>query len=1000
MERVFGLPVGGLTVGLVILMATAGALIGVVAIRHRVFFRMGVRNIWRRPARSVLIVVGLMLGTAIICSALITGDSMGRTVRSAVLETLGPTDEHVVLAGSRAHDDIVEGTPGVVAYFDQSAAGAVESALQGSALVDGVAPAVIETLAVQDRTSGQNEPQVTLFGADRAWEATSPMRASDGARVSLDELRANEVYLDDDAADELRARAGDQLVMLAGGRTVSVSVRAIVDVGGVGTAGPAVLMPLGRAQALLGHPGQVSHVLVSNTGGIEDGARLSDQVLSRLEEPLSGLGLEVEPVKQDGLDIADAEGNAFMTLFTTFGSFSMAAGILLIFLVFVMLAAERRGEMGMARAVGTQRGHLVETFVFEGAAYDVAAAAVGAFLGVGLAYLMVTVTAQAFETSAFEISFGVRPRSLLVAYGIGMLLTLGVVTISAWRVSRLNIVSAIRDLPEAKAPERKRRRWAKVGLGLGIGTLMAFGGVSGNQATPFMLGVSIVIASLVPVGAALNINKRVSYTVAGVALVVWWLLPFEVVTALVGDLSMDFSIWVTGGLAIVVGATWALMYNADALLGAGMRVFGRIRSLTPVLKMSMAYPLRSRFRTAVTLAMFTLVVFTLVTGSVIPGSFNAAVDDPETVGGGFDVRAVTATSAAGGDMQAALTKAPGVRAADFDAVASESVVPVELRQEGVVPAGAYEDYLVRGLDDRFLEHTTFSFAAMARGYDTAEQVWHAVARQPGLAVVDSIVAPRRQNWNGGAVLPDFKLQGFFMEDGVFDPVTVSLRDPQTGAVVPLTIIGVLSDATLYQFVGGVSVSQRALAPLGERARPTVHFFSTAVGVDPEQAAADLERAFLASGMEAEAITETLDEVVGGSQTFIRLIQGFMALGLLVGVAALGVISARSVVERRQQLGVLRAIGFQREMVRRTLLLESSFVALTAIVAGTVLGLIMSYNVIADAAQQPSWENLAFTVPWVNLAVIFTAVYLAAMGATFLPAVRASRLYPAEALRYQ
>ena len=45
-------------------------------------------------------------------------------------------------------------------------------------------------------------------------------------------------------------------------------------------------------------------------------------------------------------------------------------------------------------------------------------------------------------------------------------------------------------------------------------------------------------------------------------------------------------------------------------------------------------------------------------------------------------------------------------------------------------------------------------------------------------------------------------------------------------------------------------------------------------------------------------------------TFNRLIQGFLGLGLIVGVAALGVISARAVVERRQQIGVMRAIGFR------------------------------------------------------------------------------------------
>jgi putative ABC transport system permease protein len=135
-------------------------------------------------------------------------------------------------------------------------------------------------------------------------------------------------------------------------------------------------------------------------------------------------------------------------------------------------------------------------------------------------------------------------------------------------------------------------------------------------------------------------------------------------------------------------------------------------------------------------------------------------------------------------------------------------------------------------------------------------------------------------------------------------------------------------------------------------------------------------------------------------TFNRLIQGFMGLGLLVGVAALGVISARAVVERRQQIGVMRAIGFQRRMVQSAFLLESSFIALTAIVVGTVLGLVLAWNIIDDQRQQPSWENLTLYVPWVNLALIFIVVYAVALAATLLPAMRASRIRPAEALRYQ
>jgi putative ABC transport system permease protein len=113
-----------------------------------------------------------------------------------------------------------------------------------------------------------------------------------------------------------------------------------------------------------------------------------------------------------------------------------------------------------------------------------------------------------------------------------------------------------------------------------------------------------------------------------------------------------------------------------------------------------------------------------------------------------------------------------------------------------------------------------------------------------------------------------------------------------------------------------------------------------------------------------------------------------------------VISARAVVERRQQIGILRALGFQRRMIQLSFLMESSFIAVTAIVVGTLLALIVSVNVLNDTSSRASSADITIVVPWVNLAIIFGAVYLAARLATLAPAPRASRVYPAEALRYE
>ena len=462
-----------------------------------------------------------------------------------------------------------------------------------------------------------------------------------------------------------------------------------------------------------------------------------------------------------------------------------------------------------------------------------------------------------------------------------------------------------------------------------------------------------------------------------------------------GTLAMDFSTWIVAGLMIIVGAILILVFNADVLLGLVMKMFGRIRALAPVLRMSVAYPLAARFRTGTTLAMFTLVVFTLVTGSASNGSFVHAmgVDD---FGGGFQVRAGTTGAAPIADMTAALRRTPQVDARAFTAVGSQSVLAVEAKQLGT--GRPLETYLVRGLDSQFLEHTTFGLGDIARGYDSEQAVWEALRERPGLAVVDSTIVPRRDNWNFG-VPPDFRLSGFYFEEG-FDPIPVEVLDKQTGRRARLTVIGILKDTAPLEMVG-ISASEKTLVDaFPGRIQPTIHYFGLAPGVDAESTAAALETAFLANGLEAESIQQVVDDALAASLTFNRLIQGFLGLGLLVGVAALGVISARAVVERRQQIGVLRALGFRTRMVQAAFLLESSFVALTAIVVGTALGLLLAWNIIRDQQAQPSWENLELVVPWVNLAIIFLVVYAVALAATLAPAIRASRIQPAEALRYQ
>ncbi len=124
----------------------------------------------------------------------------------------------------------------------------------------------------------------------------------------------------------------------------------------------------------------------------------------------------------------------------------------------------------------------------------------------------------------------------------------------------------------------------------------------------------------------------------------------------------------------------------------------------------------------------------------------------------------------------------------------------------------------------------------------------------------------------------------------------------------------------------------------------------------------------------------------------------MGLGLLVGTAAVGVIAFRSVVERRQQIGMLRAIGYTRGTVALSFIMESSFIALLGIATGVGLAVLLSFNVLTS----DEFENLdmAFVIPWWQILLTAAFAFGASFLMTILPSRQASGIVIAEAIRYE
>ena len=1156
MEELFGVPMDTIMVVLLAMFLPVLAGIGVMAWRNRVMLKLGLRNIPRRKSQTALIIFGIMISTLIMAAAFGTGDSITYSIRKNAIGALGTIDEIIVSARADESDTI-----GSFNYFSLDRYEQLKVELSDFDLVDGLAPGIGEFAPTVNTRTSLSEGQMQITGvAPDSLNGFGQFHLTNGQEIRLETLGPNDALINEEAALELDAMLGDELVTFVGGSSVKFQVQGVVDSGGLAGDGSTLLVRLDRAQEMFGREGQINSIAISNSGGVFEGAEASDEVTDALrvlftdreiagqlqtllnrkdildqleilrptlaeeldadlteiirglnegglsddfigaladedvqEEVLNAVNqadlaaVELEAstlfaglaefrvldIKKQVLDVANQAGSGVTSIFIIMGLFSIMVGVLLIFLIFVMLAAARRSEMGMARAVGAKQRHLVQMFIFEGTAYSLISGAVGVAMGLGASSIIVFMVNRIFQSGGsgapenFTMFAHFEPRSAVVAYCLGMVITLGTVGISAYRVSRLNIVAAVRGLPppvsQSITPYRVRLLapiWAvvrpfvllatslralagmKFGQGLGLlvnavwatltipigviaaiaqaiwvpmshgwmtvvaGGLFTWLGIESNQAAPLRIGNTLVIVGIGltirtifhRTGIRREVGDRIAYTFMGVVTLVSWVIPFSSLEDIFGEIDGGIEMFFISGIAMVAAAVWTVMYNADLLLRLLTFVTKPLGWLRPVLVTAVAYPMAAKFRTGLTLAMFALVIFTLIVMSILTEAFSAAVGDTERVAGGWDIQASVNSNTPIEDIRLAIDEKPGLDNQDITAIGGYTAFPVEIRQVGAEEQ-RWRFYGIRAADDQYLQQTGTTLKLIADGYDSPEDVWAAVQRDSNLVVTDSLIVPSREQF-GNDEIP-FELEGVYYEDTEMKTIDIEVRDPRTGTVIPLTIIAVtdrLSDA-FGELGRGIIASRKELDDAIPFKIPTTTYrFKAADGVDVATLSKGLESAFRENGMESDVLADLVNDIAAANRAFNYLFTSFMGLGLLVGIASLGVVSLRAVVERRQQIGVLRAIGYRRGMVQLSFLTESSFVVIMGVAIGVGLGTIISYNIVKDIQEEV--ETVRFAIPWIQIGIIVAIAYVFSLATTYMPARQASRIYPAEALRYE
>jgi putative ABC transport system permease protein len=756
----------------------------------------------------------------------------------------------------------------------------------------------------------------------------------------------------------------------------------------------AAFLRLDEAQEMFGRVGQVNLIKLSNPGGAENGGRGTDRAVELLNATLQDIkaakpdvaaiqSLEVQPLKRTFLAVADDAGQTLTGLLVFAGSLSIITGLLLILNIFTMLAEERRSELGMARAVGLTRGDLVRLFLFEGSLYAVLAAALGAILGLGLAYVMIEVLNAIVGRLADDVSFPpipFRPQisSLLTAFSVGALLTFLTIFGASRRQAQLNIVRAIRRIDEPEKTGRLVRGllWGLPLAGLALAAVVL--GFLDNSVSRALVGNHafslIVFGSLgMAVGLLLAlrpvVQRRRLVPSLAAALAAFYTFTYFFISEYRNIPEANLVGPIRGVLLTLCVVILAVHWEAGArILG---RLLAKTRRMRAVALPAMSYPLHRKFRTGMTLAMFSVVILSIGFFSIFGALFQT---DPDRQTGGYTIEARTTLSVP--DLapydRGMLPDGLVTDAQHLDVYVTEDPNFITVGDER---PGTYGEtrQSVFGYLPEFVESQRFRLLFRDPAYGSDAEAYRAVLERD-----DAVIVSYQYSTNS---------RGQDLANGVGDTLAMHLGDEE----VRFTIVGIQEQ---YHYPGIWLPS-----PLVQGLFPTtedLYLYRTPAGVDAGDAAKLLERNYRDVGMDAKASRE---EVLREQESFRQVLGAmklFLGLGLVVGVLSLGIITSRSVLERRQEIGMLRALGFTARQVRRIFFVEVTFTLLLGALIGLACAIVVTYGLWFSIIRD---LNYPYVIPWGEIGVLLAVSYVVALLATAAPIRRSAKVAPAEALRY-
>jgi putative ABC transport system permease protein len=427
----------------------------------------------------------------------------------------------------------------------------------------------------------------------------------------------------------------------------------------------------------------------------------------------------------------------------------------------------------------------------------------------------------------------------------------------------------------------------------------------------------------------------------------------------------------------------------------------------PTVPVALAHPLASPVRTAVVMAMFSITVFSVVVLSGYTEQFdNYSSSFVEETEGEFELMLTSsrsrpielASNPANWNISSSLVD-------DIDAtgLVYRSEVFLEDSNQERMP------YILRGYDSGFANHGGLPLFEWDSQYgDTESEVWNTVRTRQDLVLLDaSFGLELATDGTGVSVL------SFSIGDSIF---LIDLSNPGNKRMV--TVAGFLEQSS-YLFSPGVWMSDeivedqfdgrltRMYVSLTDSATASSDFDDSGIStfsatgkpsnvrIAAAQLAQDLEQELNSEGVNVSIISDDVMLIQSLVVAILGIFEAYLALGLIVGIGGIGVVTVRSVSERRKTIGILRALGYRKSMVMLSFLIEVSWVAVLGILNGVIIA--VGFH---RALYVAFWEEqgAAFSLPWSTILMVVLGGWILVLLATMVPIRKATRVPPSAALR--